>query len=411
MATNRDLLKEAIADAKAVKEMAIANAKAALEEAFTPQLKSMLSAKLQEMEEEIDEQEIEENIYEEEEMMDEDLDLNELLNELNKEDEMESEEDEMESEEGEPLDLEDMTDEDLKKLIEDVIADMIEAGEIEAGEGEEEGEEIEDEEVEDEEVDLDELLAEIADFNDDMMDDDMMEYDMMDDDMMEEDLEEIFGLGKKSKRNFKTVIAQLMADNKSTIEAIAQETDPAKKKQMADPLLQKAFTEFKKLKADGVDADVIGNMSEFKRELFGDSRSLLQKLAAGTKGSISIARNEGMKKELKEALKTIETLRTDLNEVNLLNAKLLYTNKIFNSAKNLTESQKLNILTSFDKATTVKETKLVFETLSEGLKTKKSPIKESLGMASKIVGTTNSKQPIIESDNMVARFQKLAGII
>jgi hypothetical protein len=479
MATNRDLLKEAIADAKAVKEMAIANAKAALEEAFTPQLKSMLSAKLQEMEEEIDEQEIEENIYEEEEeMMDEDLDLNELLNELNEEDEMESEEDEMESEEdemesekGEPLDLEDMTDEDLKKLIEDVIADMIEAGEIEAGEGKEEGEEMESEEVEDEEVDLDELLAEIADFNDDMMDPNMEKTELLnriknlddfgftgdkiefngllitastqededetpyyfvygEDDESEEGifqstnpnevaefvleyntmLEEIFGLGKKSKRNFKTIIAQLMADNKSTIEAIAQETDPAKKKQMADPLLQKAFAEFKKLKADGVDADVIGNMSEFKRELFGDSRSLLQKLAAGTKGSISIAR-EGVEKELKEAFKTIEILRADLNEVNLLNAKLLYTNKIFNSAKNLNESQKLNILTSFDKATTVKETKLVFETLSEGLKTKKSPIKESLGMASKIVGTTNTKQPIIESDNMVARFQKLAGII
>jgi flagellar biosynthesis/type III secretory pathway chaperone len=415
MATNRDLLKEAIADAKAVKEMAIANAKAALEEAFTPQLKSMLSAKLQEMEEEIDEQEIEENIYEEEEeMMDEDLDLNELLDELNEEDEMESEEDEMESEEGEPLDLEDMTDEDLKKLIEDVIADMIEAGEIEAGEGEgEEAEEMESEEVEDEEVDLDELLAEIADFNDDMMEDDMMEYDMMEDDMNEEELEEIFGLGKKSKepkRNFETVIKQLLADNESEVKQIAAETDPAKKKSLADPLLKKAFAEFKKLKADGVDADVIGNMSEFKRELFGDSRSLLQKLAAGSKGSVSIAR-EGIEEELEEALKTIETLRADLNEVNLLNAKLLYTNKIFNSAKNLTESQKLNILTSFDKAATVKETKLVFETLSEGLKTKKSPIKESLGMASKIVGTTNTKQPIIESDNMVARFQKLAGII
>ena len=49
MATNRAMLKEAIADAKAVKETAIANAKAALEEAFTPQLKSMLSMKLQEM--------------------------------------------------------------------------------------------------------------------------------------------------------------------------------------------------------------------------------------------------------------------------------------------------------------------------------------------------------------------------
>jgi spore coat protein CotF len=50
MAKNREMLKEAIAEAKAVKEMAIANAKAALEEAFTPQLKSMLSMKLQEME-------------------------------------------------------------------------------------------------------------------------------------------------------------------------------------------------------------------------------------------------------------------------------------------------------------------------------------------------------------------------
>ena len=51
----RDILKEAIADAKAVKETAIANAKAALEEAFTPQLKSMLAAKLEEME--LDEEE------------------------------------------------------------------------------------------------------------------------------------------------------------------------------------------------------------------------------------------------------------------------------------------------------------------------------------------------------------------
>jgi hypothetical protein len=473
MATNRDLLKEAIADAKAVKEMAIANAKAALEEAFTPQLKSMLSAKLQEMEEEIDEDElIDENIYEEEEeMMDEELNLDELLNELNEEEEMESEEEEMESEEeGEPLDLEDMTDEDLKKLIEDVIADMVAAGELEAGEGAgEEAEEMEGEEAEDEEVDLDELLAEIADFNDDETNtieelelhlksifpnsninlkydeegDGIMidgvyisegayqkwdtyiemtdeEKSFMDDKSLimylkskmnlEETLEEIFGLGKKTKRNFETVISQLLADNKDAVEAIAAEQDPATKKQMADPLLKKAFAEFKKLKAEGADADVIGNMSEFKRELFGDSRSLLQKLATGTKGSISIAR-EGVEKELKEAYNTIKTLRADLNEVNLLNAKLLYVNKLFNSSKNLTESQKLNILTSFDKASTVKEAKLVFETLNEGLKVKKTPIKESLGMASKAVGTTKTKQSIIESDPMVARFQKLAGII
>ena len=43
-----DLLKEAIADAKAVRETAIENAKMALEEAFTPKLQSMLSAKIEE---------------------------------------------------------------------------------------------------------------------------------------------------------------------------------------------------------------------------------------------------------------------------------------------------------------------------------------------------------------------------
>jgi hypothetical protein len=80
-----------------------------------------------------------------------------------------------------------------------------------------------------------------------------------------------------------------------------------------------------------------------------------------------------MKHELEEAYATLETVKSDLNEVNLLNAKLLYTNKIFR-AKNLTESQKVKVLEAFDKATTVKEAKLVFETLSGEVKTTKSPV-------------------------------------
>ena len=115
------------------------------------------------------------------------------------------------------------------------------------------------------------------------------------------------------------------------------------------------------------------------------------------------------KKELDEAYAAVDTLRSELSEVNLLNAKLLYTNKIFKS-KNLTESQKVKVLGAFDNATTVKESKLVFETLSEGLKSKKKPIRESLGRASKSLGTTKSKNPIVEADPMVSRFQKLAGI-
>ena len=52
-----DLLKEAIADAKAVRETALQNAKMALQEAFTPQLKSMLSAKLREDDDEFEDEE------------------------------------------------------------------------------------------------------------------------------------------------------------------------------------------------------------------------------------------------------------------------------------------------------------------------------------------------------------------
>ena len=117
-----------------------------------------------------------------------------------------------------------------------------------------------------------------------------------------------------------------------------------------------------------------------------------------------------LESELKEAHEVINTLRSDLNEVNLLNAKLLYTNKIF-KAKNLTESQKVKVLGAFDKANTVKESKLVYETLNEGLKSKKkSPITESLGAASRVSGNVNTKKPIIKADPMVERFKKLAGL-
>ena len=119
--------------------------------------------------------------------------------------------------------------------------------------------------------------------------------------------------------------------------------------------------------------------------------------------------------ELSEAIETINTLRSELNEINLLNSKLLYTNKIF-KAKNLKESQKVKVLNAFDKAATVKEAKLIFETLNDTFKTGKTvkrSIKENkLGSASKSIAKPNtSKQPIVESNEMVKRFQKLAGII
>jgi hypothetical protein len=116
------------------------------------------------------------------------------------------------------------------------------------------------------------------------------------------------------------------------------------------------------------------------------------------------------KDEMKEAIDTINTLRNELNETNLLNAKLLYVNKIF-KAKNLTESQKLKVIASFDKATNVKEAKIVFESLSNAIATPaKKAIKESLGFASKAAGVAPNRT-IVESNDVISRMQKLANII
>ena len=334
MNSNRDLLKEAIADAKAVKETAIANAKAALEESFGPFLREKLAMKLEEIDN-LDETLFQETELQKETYLDEDddpksseeLDLEALLRELDglEEDEVKKEMNEVEDEKtdyDEDINIEDMSAEDLKNFIESVIADMVEAGELEGNiEGEEGKEEMEmgDKEKTMDEVDLEELMA----------------------DVKTERAYENYGLEEAKKRAAKAKEAEEIAKEKAA-----------------------------KAERDKKQAE----------------------------------------KELKEAYDAIEAMQSTLNEVNLLNAKLLYTNKIFKS-KSLTESQKVKVLTAFDKATSKKEAQLVYETLLEGLKEKKTQVNESmLGGASKVIGGPAPKQPIIEVNNQFARWQKLAGI-
>lgn len=117
-----------------------------------------------------------------------------------------------------------------------------------------------------------------------------------------------------------------------------------------------------------------------------------------------------VKEDLKEAVKTIENLRTELNEINLFSAKLLYVNKIF-KAKNLNESQKTKVINAFDRAISVKEVENTYKTLLESLtaETKKTSLKESVGFASKPIGNAPAR-PIVEADAFVSRWQTLAGI-
>ena len=118
-----------------------------------------------------------------------------------------------------------------------------------------------------------------------------------------------------------------------------------------------------------------------------------------------------MQSELNEYKEAVTFLREKLHEVNILNAKLLYTNRLFKEYV-LSNDQKLKIVETFDRAQTTREIKLVYTTLAESFKNgdvKKGRVQES---ASKKSGTTKPTQKIITEESEVAnRFKKLAGIL
>jgi len=382
---NREMLKEAIAEAKTIKETAIASAKAALEEAFTPQLTAMFAERLNEMDEE-------EGVKENYSSDDQDLSLEEILAELEATNEGDSkmEEEGMYENIDEDLMLEDMSDEDIEELVTSVIDDMIASGKLMAGEESEEEEEDEmdmddmedmdmdmdmedsEEEIENDEIEIDELLAEILG--------------------EEEKVEE--GILDKITSFFGSVLGDFERENKDVISKFQSSAKTAEdKKEVVDALT-----------AWGRKNQIEGPYIQAART------AASEKYGLGLKGGSTTA-SMGTFEEAKEMEDTINELRNELNEVNLLNAKLLYTNKIF-KAKNLTESEKIKVLNTFDKAETVKEVKLVFETLNESFRStaKKSAIKESLGSASRSIAPATPKQPIIEVNDAFTRMQRLAGI-
>jgi hypothetical protein len=129
------------------------------------------------------------------------------------------------------------------------------------------------------------------------------------------------------------------------------------------------------------------------------------------------AKDEKMNAELKEAYKTVTHLKNVINEVNLLNAKLLYTNKLFRNFE-LSESQKMKVIENFDRAANTREAKLVFSTLAESFQTRKAGkkiVKESKSLASRPVATTapskQTTQVLTEGFEQANRWKKLAGLI
>ena len=122
---------------------------------------------------------------------------------------------------------------------------------------------------------------------------------------------------------------------------------------------------------------------------------------------------ETLQEELNEYKEAVTYLRDKLHEVNILNAKLLYTNRLFREFA-LSNNQKLKIVETFDRAQTTREIKLVYSTLAESYKdggsVKRAEVVKEF--ASKKSGATAPKQKIIsEEDNEANRFKKLSGIL
>ena len=122
---------------------------------------------------------------------------------------------------------------------------------------------------------------------------------------------------------------------------------------------------------------------------------------------------EELQAELKETREVVQFMRDKLNEVNLLNAKLLFSNKLFR-AFGLNNEQKLKVVETFDRTKNLREVKLVYATLAESFN-KPSIVKESVskGSSSKPVSSTKpAKQEVLsEGQELKARFKKLANIL
>ena len=359
------LLKEAIADAKAVRETAIANAKIALEEAFTPRLQSILSRKLQ-AEMEGDEEEAD---------MNEDNDTSTGIGT---------------GDNKQPADAANSAQTDLSGISSqsasagdeleghEEVDDLMEGEDEEAPamEGEDEaeyaaeGEEMAPEADEDE-LDLESIIRELED---------------------ELGMEESDELGYEDPTGVENAYE-------------GEEEAPAAEAPAEDEMEAPAM--------EGEEEETI-DLDEILREMgYGDDEEVSEEEEAGNEEEVA-----AMQSELKEAYSTIQSLRKTINEVNLLNAKLLYTNKLFRNY-NLTNEQKIKVVENLDRTSNVREVKLVYATLSESMKftgtERKVAAKKSIteGLASKpTASTAPAKQIISENTNELAnRFKQLAGII
>ena len=376
----KELLKEAIADAKAVREVALQNAKMALEEAFDSKIKNMLSAKLAE--------ELEEDVELEEEYVDEEV---ETTDEAYHEDE-----------DGDKVD-------EAKDDKEDVDEAYME----------------DDKDEVDEEINLDELMAELEEVS----------YDEdADEDMKEGQIDEAMGPEAFLALLPAIGLSAVAAKGYGLVDKLKDASGAKAKAAVFKDFLSKMATgsgagiggggraeESVDFDIDSLVAEIEADLSEetvdegatgYDEKIGGKGRTGFDEKVGGKGRTGYDGAVKKLKEERDEALETVNSLQETISEMNLLNSKLLYCNKLFR-ANALTEAQKVKVVDALDMASTANEAKLVFNTLQESFNftgVEKRAIKEGLGRASKASGTAPKKVIAESVDETVSRFQKLANI-
>jgi hypothetical protein len=351
-----DLLKESIADAKAVRETALANAKTFLEENFAASMKEMFADKLKE--------EMAEDSTTEEDPIEEKIGSSNI-----------GKDDGLTAKTTKPVKPSPVANKNT------TAAGKQEFGaELEEDADVEEGAEVTSEE-------LDEILAELGSEVDDSSSDQMGMDSTNTEEPVSTDVDEEISLDE--------LLAELEAEETSPAPTVPVAAAPVVPAPVPTPAVGQVPSPVSE--EDNVTVD------EMAEALIAINEE-----------------NESLKKHLSEALSTVKFMKNVLAETNLLNAKLLYTNKLF-KGKSLTEDQKLKIINTFDLTKNIREVKLAYTVLAESFNSGASVVKKKTnttaqtiteGLASKQVSSTRPVSTIVEphADEMTSRFQKLAGI-
>ena len=339
-----DLLKEAIADANAVKQTALANAKIALQEAFAPRIQRMISDQIE--------------------------------NELDGEEEMPAEDPAMDPTAGEEMAPEGddftWTDDSLSATVGGNDYDFT----VGMGGEDEMSDEMTDEMPEEVPASDEEMGAEYNEGMDDLD--------------LDEIIRELEGDAEMAP-DTEIVDEYAVSDPEEELE---EEMAPEGEESM-DDIIEAILREAEE--GDSPYGPPVEKTDDLSEELEDTKEELAD-----------------TEEKLTEAYNTVKKLKSIINEVNLLNAKLLYTNKLFRNYE-LSENQKMKVIENFDRATNTREVKLVFTTIAESFKrpTTKRVVKESL--ASRAVNTTApstaTRQVLGEGFELANRWKKLAGLL